>query len=190
MLLFRTQSTCTPEEGNGAGPWCCKAFRCLSLSPLPSSTSHLPFLSLTSLSSTTVWVFSTGQEKNDSCQHLQLTYSFIFPAKNKTVFPSASVPGTSAHWLSYGHMITHWANYWCLRYRVQWSARPEPYANLIGQICYQKERDAKPCQIFFFFPVATLLKHAYLYPQSPRTSSHDSKGMDIWWELSKLEDFL
>ena len=61
--------------------------------------------------------------------------------------------------------------------------------SLARSVIRRKEMQ-NPARFFFFFPVATLLKHAYLYPQSPRTSSHDSKGMDIWWELSKLEDFL
>lgn len=67
----------------------------VSLSPLPSSTSP-PF----SLLGFIIFHYSMGllyrTGKNDSCQHLQLTYSFIFPAKNKAVFPSASVPGKSA----------------------------------------------------------------------------------------------
>lgn len=86
MLLFRTQSTCIPEESNGAGPWRCQAFHSLSLSPLPSSTSHLPFLSLTSLSSTTVWVFSTGQEKMTAASTYNLHTPLYFQPKTRLSF--------------------------------------------------------------------------------------------------------
>lgn len=31
---------------------------------------------------------------------------------------------------------------------------------------------------FFFLSVATVVKHAHLYPEAPRTSAYDNKGTD------------
>ena len=57
-----------------------------SLSPLPSSTSHLPSLSLASLSSTTVWIFPTGREKTIAASTHSLHTPLYFQPKTKLSF--------------------------------------------------------------------------------------------------------
>lgn len=160
----------------------------VSLFPLPSSTSHLHFLSLASLSSTTVWVFSTGQEKMIAASTYNLHSPLYFQPKTRLSFLQHQFQGR----VPIGSPKVTWSltepitDAWGIDFNDQPDLSHMPIS-LARSVIRRREMQNSAR---FFFSVAILLKHALLYPQSPRTSSHYSKGMDIWWESSKLEDFL